>query len=72
MADLIAGVESELTSLPFVGRRSKSWEPEPLRWLGVRGLYAAYRLADRQERRSGSARTSPIALLADRVSGRSG
>jgi glycine/D-amino acid oxidase-like deaminating enzyme len=72
LADLVLQRDSDLVSLPWVGRRVRRWEPEPLRWLGVRGLYAAYRLADRQERRSGSARTSPIALLADRVSGRSG
>ncbi len=53
-----------LTELPWVGHRSRNWEPEPLRWLGVRGLYVAYRLADRHEA-SGRARTSPIARVAD-------
>jgi glycine/D-amino acid oxidase-like deaminating enzyme len=72
LADLVLRRHTDLASLPWVGRQVRQWEPEPLRWLGVRGLYAAYRLADRQERRGRTARTSPIALLADRVSGRSG
>ena len=40
---------SPLTALPWVGHRSRSWEPEPARWAGVQGLYALYRLADRLE-----------------------
>jgi hypothetical protein len=57
-----------LTALPWVNHRVRRWEPEPLRWLGVRTLYAAYRAADRAERRR--ATTSPLARMADRVSGR--
>ena len=60
--------ETALTALPWVNHRVRRWEPEPLRWLGVRALYAAYRAADRAERRR--ATTSPLARMADRVSGR--
>lgn len=49
LADLVAGERSPLTALPWVGHRSRSWEPEPARWAGVHGLYALYRLADRLE-----------------------
>ena len=49
LADLVAGEKSELTTLPWVGHRSRTWEPEPARWTGVHGLYALYRLADRLE-----------------------
>jgi glycine/D-amino acid oxidase-like deaminating enzyme len=49
LADLVAGEKSELTALPWVGYRSRTWEPEPARWTGVHGLYALYRLADRLE-----------------------
>ena len=49
LADLVAGEPSPLTGLPWVGHRSRSWEPEPARWAGVHGLYALYRLADRLE-----------------------
>jgi hypothetical protein len=40
-----------------------------LRWLGVQALYRAYYAADRHER-SGRSTTSPLARVADRVSGR--
>ena len=41
---LITGRESDLTRLPWVGHRSRDWEPEPLRWLGVNGGRAALEL----------------------------
>ncbi|MDN5795768.1 MAG: FAD-binding oxidoreductase [Intrasporangium sp.] len=72
LADLVLRRDSDLVTLPWVGRTVRRWEPEPLRWLGVRGLYAAYRMADRQERGSASSRTSPVAHVADRISGRAG
>jgi glycine/D-amino acid oxidase-like deaminating enzyme len=68
LADLVLGRETALTALPWVNHRARRWEPEPLRWLGVRAVYAAYRAADRAERRR--ATTSPLARMADRVSGR--
>ena len=49
LADLVLGEPSPLTALPWVGHRSRTWEPEPARWAGVHGLYAVYRLADRLE-----------------------
>ncbi|GGX88588.1 NAD(P)/FAD-dependent oxidoreductase [Streptomyces anandii] len=59
-----------LTALPWVGHKVRKWEPEPLRWLGVQGMYATYRTADRRELLSHSARSSRLARAADRVSGR--
>jgi hypothetical protein len=41
-----------------------------LRWLGVQGMYATYRAADRRERRYPDTRSSRLARLADRVAGR--
>ena len=69
LADLVLKRSTDLTALPWVDRRPRSWEPEPLRWIGVRGLYTAYQLADRHEAGLRS-RTSPIAVLADRITGR--
>lgn len=66
--DLVLGRESDLTRLPWVNWKSRTWEPEPLRWLGVRSMYLAYRAADRAEAR-GSSSTSRIARLADIISG---
>ena len=34
LADLVTGERSPLTALPWVGHRSRSWEPEPARWAG--------------------------------------
>ena len=53
LADLITGTPSELTVLPWVGHRSPSWEPEPLRWLGVNAGLWATKAADRAEARRG-------------------
>lgn len=69
LRDLVLGRETQLTALPWVGRHVRRWEPEPLRWLGVRAMYGAYRAADRQEN-GGRGTTSPIARAADRISGR--
>jgi glycine/D-amino acid oxidase-like deaminating enzyme len=69
LTDLVLGRTTPLTALPWVGHPSRDWEPEPLRWLGVRGMYLAYRAADWHEAR-GIARTSPIAVVADRIAGR--
>ncbi|UIX33025.1 NAD(P)/FAD-dependent oxidoreductase [Streptomyces sp. GQFP] len=59
-----------LTGLPWVGHRVRKWEPEPLRWVGVRGMYATYRAADRRESAGGGERSSRLARVADRVAGR--
>jgi glycine/D-amino acid oxidase-like deaminating enzyme len=53
LADLALGKTSALTALPWVNHRVRRWEPEPLRWLGVRGMYAALNAADRRETASG-------------------
>ena len=69
LADLVLKRSTALTALPWVEHRSKAWEPEPLRWLGVRGLYTAYKIADRHEA-GGRAATSPVARLADLITRR--
>ncbi|MFJ9442533.1 NAD(P)/FAD-dependent oxidoreductase [Kitasatospora sp. NPDC101235] len=69
LRDLVLGRDTELTRLPWVGHTVRRWEPEPLRWLGVHAMYAAYHAADRQES-AGRATTSPIARVADLVAGR--
>jgi glycine/D-amino acid oxidase-like deaminating enzyme len=42
-----------LASLPWAGRTSRDWEPEPLRWLGVNAVTALMTSADWSERRTG-------------------
>lgn len=53
LADLITGAESDLVRLPWVGHRSRRWEPEPLRWIGVNAVRTAADLADRADARGG-------------------
>ena len=68
LCDLVLGHESELTQLPWVNRQVRRWEPEPLRWLGVHGMYGLYRIADAREER-GLPHSSRFARLADRLTG---
>lgn len=53
LRDLILGRDTELTRLPWVGHRSRSWEPEPLRWLGANAALWTMGSADRAEARTG-------------------
>lgn len=70
LSDLVLKRQTELVTLPWVGRQVRTWEPEPLRWIAVRGLYKAYHAADRHERASRRTTTSPIARVANKVTGR--
>ena len=53
LADLITRNESHLTALPWVGHRSRKWEPEPLRYIGVNTGLRVMDVADRRETRTG-------------------
>lgn len=68
LADLALGRQTDLTTLPWVNRRPRAWEPEPLRWLGVRTMYRLYGLADRAEAAGGP--PSRLAALGNRLTGR--
>lgn len=61
LADLITGADSDLVHLPWVQHRSRRWEPEPLRWLGINAGLRAMTLADAEEERTG--RSSRLARL---------
>ena len=56
LADLILERDTDITRLPIAGHRSRRWEPEPLRWLGVRLGAAAASRADVAE-----SSTAPLA-----------
>jgi len=49
LRDLVLGHDTDLTRLPWVGHRSRRWEPEPLRWLGANAGLRAMGLADLEE-----------------------
>ncbi len=53
LADLITHRDTHLTSLPWVNHRSRKWEPEPLRWLGINTMLRLPMGADRYEERTG-------------------
>jgi glycine/D-amino acid oxidase-like deaminating enzyme len=50
LTDLILRRDTDLTHLPWVGHRSRRWEPEPFRWLGINAGLRAMTLADTEER----------------------
>jgi glycine/D-amino acid oxidase-like deaminating enzyme len=69
LADLALGRDSALTRLPWVNRRMRKWEKEPVRYLAVNAMYGLLNLADRREavRRGPPSR---IAGFANRLAGR--
>jgi glycine/D-amino acid oxidase-like deaminating enzyme len=68
LADLITGAASDLTRLPWVGHRSRRWEPEPARWLGINGSLRLMASADKAEARNG--RPARRAAIVNRLLGR--
>lgn len=70
ITDLILGNQSEIVTLPWVNHKVRKWEPEPLRWIATKALYAAYGIADKSEYK-GRPKTSPIAHIADVITGKS-
>ncbi|KAA3635801.1 MAG: FAD-dependent oxidoreductase [Armatimonadetes bacterium] len=51
LAELIAGLDTERTTLPWVSHEWPSWEVEPFRWIGINAGLAMARRADRSEER---------------------
>lgn len=50
LADLITGTDSARVKLPWVNRRSKKWEVEPLRWIGANLGLKVMTAADYEEK----------------------
>jgi glycine/D-amino acid oxidase-like deaminating enzyme len=53
LADLALGRDTDLVTLPWVGHRSRKWEPEPLRYLASTAIVHTLGSADRAEDRRG-------------------
>jgi glycine/D-amino acid oxidase-like deaminating enzyme len=51
LADLILKNESEIVSMPWVNHKSKKWDIEPFRWIGVNGSLKLAGIADIFERK---------------------
>ena len=65
LADLITFQRSELLELPPVNHRSPDWEPEPLRWAGIRFIQSGY---DEIERRASETGNPPSGRsIAERI-----
>ena len=67
LADLVAGRSTPLTQLPWVGHRSRRWEPEPARWAGINAGLRLAHAPDRVEARTG--RPARIATLLAALTG---
>jgi glycine/D-amino acid oxidase-like deaminating enzyme len=63
LADLVLARDTPLTRLPWVGHRSRGWEPEPLRFLGVNAGRLLAVAADKEETVTG--RPSVVGRLAN-------
>ena len=69
LADLMLRRDTVHSTLPWVDHRSPSWEPEPIRWLGIHTMYRLFRVADRWEEARHAPRTSLIARFAGKLAG---
>lgn len=69
LSALVTEFDSPLTRLPLVGHVVRRWEPEPLRWLGVRSMYHLYKAADRREA-GGLGRESRLTKIGAMITGR--
>jgi len=65
LADLVAGRDTALTTLPWVGHRSPRWEHEPLRWVGINAGLQLAGFADREEQATG--RPARLGAVLDRL-----
>jgi hypothetical protein len=68
LADLALGRQSALAALPWVNLPVRRWEPEPLRFLALRGMYRLLDAADARERAGGTA--GALARIGLRLAGR--
>ncbi|MYM20441.1 FAD-dependent oxidoreductase [Brevibacterium sp. 5221] len=69
LLDRAEGLDTPLTRLPWNDHDSGAWEPEPIRWAGVHGMYRLFGVADAWEERRGAQRTSLLARLGGRLAG---
>ncbi|WAL39696.1 FAD-binding oxidoreductase [Brevibacterium sp. BRM-1] len=69
LLDRAEGLDTPLTALPWNDHDSGRWEPEPIRWAGVHGMYRLFGVADAWEERRGAQHTSLLARLGGRLAG---
>ncbi|MDN6135758.1 MAG: FAD-binding oxidoreductase, partial [Brevibacterium sp.] len=69
LLDRAAGASTPLTALPWNDHFSGQWEPEPIRWLGIRSMYKIFTIADEWEAITGAKKTSLLAQFGSRLAG---
>ncbi|GAA2173552.1 FAD-dependent oxidoreductase [Agrococcus versicolor] len=69
LLDRIRGRRTALTALPWNDHDGGTWEPEPIRFVGVHGMVRMFAVADAWEERTGAARTSLLATAGGRLAG---
>src|SRR5699024_12542552 len=57
LLDRASRTSTPLTGLPWNDHVSGQWEPEPIRWLGIRSMYRISGLGAGWERNTGAKRT---------------
>ena len=68
LTDLVLRRDSPLVRLPWVGHRSRPWEPEPLRWAGINAGLRLTAMTDAIAARTGRPARRSTRLL-DRLTG---
>jgi hypothetical protein len=69
LLDRASGASTPLTGLPWNDRFSGQWDPEPIRWLGIRSMYKLFGIADSWEAAIGANKTSLLARFGSRLAG---
>ncbi|WP_210604242.1 NAD(P)/FAD-dependent oxidoreductase [Brevibacterium oceani] len=69
LLDRASGQATPLTALPWNDHFSGQWEPEPVRWLGIRSMYRIFGIADTWERATRAKRTSLLARFGSHLAG---
>ena len=69
LLDRASGAATPLTGLPWNDHFSGQWEPEPIRWLGIRSMYKLFGVADAWETATSAKKTSLLAQFGSRLAG---
>jgi glycine/D-amino acid oxidase-like deaminating enzyme len=69
LVDRMLGLETPYAAAAWFGYQPPLWEPEPLRWLGIRSMYKLFAYADQHEETARLNRSSVLARVGGRLAG---
>jgi glycine/D-amino acid oxidase-like deaminating enzyme len=69
LVDLALDLPTPAATLPWVDHRSRFWEPEPIRWMGIHSMYRLFRVADWWEERREAEATCWLGRMAGHLAG---